>query len=233
MSNGKVIFVTGLIAGGKTTLVDDLGRSLGEGTLVLHEPDETSGNEFLSDFYTDKSRWSYTMQTTLLGLRFGQFDYAQTHVLQTGKDAVVDGGYWQDSCFARMLSKAGDMEPREFRAYERLYKEMTKYIRLPNVCLRILCSPEVAQQRMVRRYEAREGRRCESAISVDYLRALDSEISHMVGVLRQMGVYVLEVPWAADRDSAEQRASTVTEITQRIRAHSVPDLFLDMHRRIL
>jgi hypothetical protein len=68
---------------------------------------------------------------------------------------------------------------------------------------------------------------------VEYLRGLDREIDHMTQTLRSMGVPVLDVPWDVDRDTLEQRASTVQALAARIEDLCPPDPFLDSHRRTL
>lgn len=79
--------------------------------------------------------------------------------------------------------------------------------------------------------ERETGRKCESVVSLDYLRGLDQEIDHMVGVLKQQGVTVYDMPWDEDRDTPETRSSAIQGIAARILNHSPPDLFLDLHRR--
>lgn len=232
ISRGKVVVVCGLMGGGKSVLSQELATALGPGTLHLSEPDEKEGrNPYLADYYADPGRWATTMQIHLLGTRYAQHLHAQWHSMNTGHHAVMDSSYWQDTCFARLQLASGLMSPREFGTYSKLYQAMTASVLLPTVCLRVLVSPETAIRRIQSRMEKETGRKCESAVSLDYLRGLDREIDHMVGVLRHQGVTVLDVPWDTDRGSSEARAHTVEGLASRIIGLEPPDLFLDMHRR--
>jgi len=230
----KVVIVEGLISGGKTTLTRELGAALGASTLVLVEPDEKNdANPYLGEYYRDPSRWSFTMQAHLLSMRYRMHLHAQWHALQGEGHAVLDRSYFGDTAFARLQLKNGLMSQREFDTYQTLYHAMTASVLLPTVCLRVLVSPEVAQRRIMKRMEKETGRTCETAVSLDYLRGLDGEIDHMVGVLKQQGVVVYDMPWDEDRDTPEARASSIEAIAARIQNLSPPDLFLDMHRRTL
>lgn len=227
-----VIIVEGLIGSGKTHLSTELARALGTDCLLLLEPDEqNNGNPFLKVFYEDQARWAYTMQTCLLALRYRMHLQAQWHALNGQGCAVLDRSFMGDTCFARMLTKSGKMSADEFKTYSLLYQAMTASVLLPNVCIRVLVDPETSQRRIARRIEQREGRAPEKVIDLDYLKALDLEIEHMVGVLRQQGVTVLDVPWDAERDGADQRAQTVKSLAARIRGLQPVDAFLDLHRR--
>ena len=227
----KVVIVEGLIGSGKTTLTTELGKALGDNTLVLIEPDEKEGNPYLADFYGDPKRWGLVMQVHLLQARYKMHLHAQWHALSGHGHAVLDRSYFGDTCFARMLFKAGTITEREFQTYRNTYHTMTASVLLPTVCLRILASPESSQKRIQNRMLQQTGRTCEDVISLEYLEALDRELDHMVGILRQQGVTVLDVPWDVDRDNERDREAAVFGIAARIKGLSPPDPFLDIHRR--
>ena len=234
MDRKKVVIVEGLIGGGKSHLSRELGEALGPNTLTLLEPDEKNdANPYLSDYYGDPKRWSLSMQLHLLGARFRMHNHAQWHCMQGHGHAVLDRSFYGDTAFARLQLKTGVMSEREFKTYSMIYHAMTASILLPSVCVRILVSPEIANHRVGRRMEKETGRKCETAIDLDYLRGLDREIDHMVGVLRHQGVVILDLPWDVDRDSPEARKSTVDSLASRIKALEPPDLFLDLHRRAI
>ncbi|OHD25079.1 MAG: hypothetical protein A2Y38_02720 [Spirochaetes bacterium GWB1_59_5] len=231
---GKVVIVCGLMGSGKSTVSRELSVALGPGTLWLAEPDEKGGrNPYLADYYTGASRWAFTMQIHLLGMRYRAHLDAQWHALHSGHHAVMDSSYFQDTAFARLQLAEGLMSEREFETYRTIYQAMTATVMLPTMCLRTLVSPETSLRRIQARMEKETGRKCEVAVSLDYLRGLDREIDHMVNVLKQQGVTILDVPWDEDRDSPETRQSAVEGIAARIRNFNPPDLFLDHHRRII
>tara|TARA_Y100000310_G_scaffold91693_5_gene89182 strand:+ start:6841 stop:7548 length:708 start_codon:yes stop_codon:yes gene_type:complete len=229
---GKVIIVEGLIGSGKTTLSRELGAALGTNSLTLFEPDEKeNGNPYLADYYGDPARWSFVLQVHQLQARFRMHLQAQWHAMQGFGHAVLDRSYFGDTAFARLQVKDGLMTDREFETYSSIYHAMTASVLLPNVCVRVLASPEICNRRVAKRMTEEQGRACESAIELSYLQGLEREIDHMVGVLRAQGVTVLDVPWDVDRDSAETRAGAVEALAARISALTPPDFFLDMHRR--
>jgi deoxyadenosine/deoxycytidine kinase len=171
------------------------------------------------------------MQIHLLGMRFRQHKHAQWHVLNDVGDAVTDSSYWQDTAFARLQVKMGLMSQREFSTYSSIYQAMTASVLLPNVCVRVLASPEVCNQRVAKRMESETGRKCESVIDLDYLRGLEQEIDHMVQVLRSQGATIFDMPWDDNRGTPEERRGAVEALAARIAALSPPDFFLDLHRR--
>lgn len=230
----KVIIVEGLISGGKTTLTRELGKALGDDTLVLIEPDEKdSSNPYLADYYGEPARWSFTMQCHMLTMRYRMHLHAQWHAMQGAGHAILDRSYFGDTAFAHLQLQMGLMSEREFETYSKLYHGMTASVLLPTVCLRVLVSPEVAIQRIKKRLRIETGRECEAGIDLDYLRGLDREIDHMVSVLRDQGVTVLDVPWDEDRDTPEIRQAAVEGLAARIENLRPTDAFLDKHRRTL
>lgn len=232
MERKKVVIVEGLISSGKTTLTRELGAALGDSTLVMVEPDEKNdSNPYLADYYEDPARWSFTTQCHMLSLRYRMHLHAQWHALQGHGHAILDRSYFGDTAFARLQVKMGLMSTREYDTYSTLYHSMTASVMLPTMCLRVLVSPETAGERILSRMEKEKGRKCESAVSLEYLRGLDQEIDHMVDVLRRQGVTVLDVPWDEDRDTPEVRRSAIEGLASRIRGLVPPDHFLDMHRR--
>ncbi len=230
----KVVIIEGIIGAGKSSLTKELGAALGANTLVQMEPDEANNaNPYLSDFYKDQNRWALIMQVHLLQARYRMHLNAQWHAMSGVGHALLDRSYFGDTCFARLQLKNGAMSVREFDTYQSIYHTMTAAVLLPNVCVRLLVAPAISAERINRRMSDREGRKCESAIDVQYLIDLDREISHMVDVLRRQGVTVIDMPWDVDRESPEDRQVAVRSLAARITELDAPDPFLEIHRRTL
>jgi deoxyadenosine/deoxycytidine kinase len=233
-NRGKVVIVEGLIGGGKTSLSRELAQALGDTTLVLFEPDEKEdANPYLADYYADAERWAFVLQVHQLQARYRMHLHAQWHAMEGMGHAVLDRSYFGDTAFARLQLRQGKMTQREFDTYSSIYHAMTAQVLLPNICVRVLVSPETCNQRVAKRMLTETGRKCEEAIDLSYLKALDREIDHMVGVLRAQGVTILDVPWDVDRDTPEARRSAVEGLAERIKGIEPPDYFLDLHRRTL
>ncbi len=232
MEHQKVVIVEGIIGAGKSSLSMELAKALGPGTLALMEPDEReNANPYLSSFYEDQKRWAFTMQIHLLQARYKMHLQAQWYALNKQGHAVLDRSYFGDTAFARLQLKTGAMSQLEFETYQSIYHSMTASVLLPNFCVRLRVSPEVAAQRIKNRMQERNGRKCESAIDLGYLVSLDQEIDYMVDVLRDQGVTILDLPWDADRKTPESRHHIVKNLTAQITEKQIPDLFLDHHRR--
>jgi len=244
----KTVATMGMIGSGKTTLTAELAKKLGPKTLYLTEPDDRKEhfNPYLKDYYEEMDkhktygeayigpRWSFTIQAHLLGIRYAQQQAAQWYVVSGSGDAVIDSCYWQDVAFAHLQLQSGMMTEREFESYHRLYRGMTISVAPPMFCLRILTTPKVSQQRIQERAEAREGRKCEEVIPLDYLIKLDKEIARVCKALKRMGTEIIQVPWDATRESPEQREATVDQLAQQIRG-TVPEnpLFDQTHPRLI
>lgn len=228
------IAIEGIIGAGKSTLAKELGQVLGENTLVLLEPDEQeSKNPYLADYYKDPARWAFVMQLHLLQARWRLHRLAQEHVGAGRGSAIVDRSAMGDTAFARLQYKMGYLSEREWKTYSSVYHAMTEVMLLPQVLIRALLSPAHALERIQRRMEEREGRKCEAGIPLSYLRALDDEIGYVASVLRSQGVLVLEVTWDVEQFTTKDRERAVGALAERVLAHQPADPFLDLHRRVI
>ena len=173
------------------------------------------------------------MQAHLLQARYRMHLQAQWHAMNKYGDAVMDRSYFGDTAFARLQLAMGAMSTKEFDTYKSLYHAMTASVLLPNVCVRLLVSPEVAAHRIHRRMELQTGRKCENVISLKYLEDLDTEISHVTDVLRHQGVTILDVPWDVERNTEGDRKQAVDGLASRIQEVRAMNPLLDYHRRTL
>jgi deoxyadenosine/deoxycytidine kinase len=231
MGRSHVVIVEGPIGGGKTTMTRCLKRALGEQTLAQEEPvPENGGNPYLSDYYADPARWSFTLQVHQLAMRFGQHQAAQWHALRGAGHAILDRSYHGDTCFARLQRRRGLMSEREFGTYTTLYHEMTATILKPTICIRLLVTPEDCLRRVKQRMVAEEKRACEAAVDLGYLVDLNEEIGALCGTLQRQGVVVWEVPWDADLDETTQE-SVARALASRINGLTIPDEFGALHGR--
>ena len=172
------IGIAGMIGAGKSTLATALAEHLGID--VYYEPVED--NEYLEDFYRDTRTYSFSMQVYLLTRRFQQHQ----EIIWRGRSAVQDRTIYEDSIFARMLAETGLMDQRDYRTYLRLFKHMSNFMCKPSVIVYLDVSPESSLERISMR-----SRSAESAIGLDYLRALHDgyeqfvrEISRVIPVIR-------------------------------------------------
>lgn len=235
MDEYKTIIIEGGIGAGKSSLAGELASALGPNTLLQLEPDEkNNANPYLIRFGSDRKRWAFTMQVHLLQARFLMHLRAQMHVRAQAGHAVLDRSYYGDTSFAWLQLDMGDMSQDEFNTYSELYHNMTEFILHPNICIRLLVSPEVSLERIKRRMAEREGRKKgESFITLDYLIRLERAISRTVSILQEAGVVVFDMPWDMDRDTNEDRAVAVKAMADRINELPVRNTMLKLHRRII
>ena len=232
--NYHVIIVEGLIGAGKSHLTSELGKALGENTLILLEPDEKDdANPYLAQFYENSSRWAFTMQIHLLSERFSMHKLAMEHVLSGRGSAVLDRSYFGDTAFAKLQLENKSMDEQEFSTYASIYKKMTAHVLLPSICIRILINPETALTRIKQRFQEREGRECENVIDISYLESLDRAIDNMVGTLQQQGTIILNVPWDVERKDEKARETAINSLATRIKQFKPHDLFIQSYKRIL
>jgi deoxyadenosine/deoxycytidine kinase len=232
---GYSVIIEGNIGAGKTSLARELGEALGDKTtLVLLEPaDGKNKNPYLEDYYSDQKRYALPMQIWLLYRRYNMHLHAQYHVEDGAGDAVLDRSYFGDVSFAHVQLQLEYMDKRDFDTYLGIYKAMSRHVKYPNVCIRLLVSPEVCLARIQKRITERSGRFCEDGISLDYLQRLDREISRTTEFLRTQGTLVLDVGWDTDRESEVQRAQSVQGLVQRILTHELPDMAATIHQRTI
>jgi len=190
------IGISGIIGAGKSTLARSLGEHLDID--VYYEPVED--NEYLEDFYRDTARHSFAMQVYLLNRRFQQHQ----EIIWRARPAVQDRTIYEDSVFAKMLSDTGLMEPRDYRTYLQLFKNMSNFMCKPNLIVYLDVDPETSYERIRSR-----ARGVESGISIDYLRALHDEYDHFVRDISKV-VPLIRVSWNEFRD-AEEMAQVIKE----------------------
>lgn len=230
----KAIIIEGPIGSGKSVLTKELAKALGVNTLVLMEPDEKDdANPYLALYYEQPARFAFTMQVHLLSLRYEMHMLAQSYSMNGQGHSICDRSYYGDTCFAKLQLKLGFMTHREFNTYSRLYHNMTRHVLHPNICVRLLVSPETCLERIQKRSIEQTGRACESGIDKDYLVQLDEEISNMTKILRQHGVVVFDIPWDANRDTPELRESAIKGLVSRIVEVHPQNRFLSFHGRII
>lgn len=191
------IGISGLIGAGKTTLATSLGEALD--LPVHHEP--VHDHAYLADFYADMKKYSFAMQVYLLTRRFEQHQ----QIIWQGQGGVQDRTVYEDSIFAKMLTDAGLMEPRDYKTYVDLFTHMSNFMRKPNVIVYLDVAPETALERIRKR-----GRECEAGITLEYLTALRDAYEAFIARISR-AIPVIRVDWSEFMDPVELAARVVKE----------------------
>jgi deoxyguanosine kinase len=168
----------GPFGAGKTTLAT-LMASRTDSDLVLEELDD---NEFLSDFYGDRERWSLPMQLSFLALRHRQL---ATIAQERTRSLIADYTYAKDGAFARQLLRG-----RELRLYERINGGLSSQLPLPDLVVHLDAPNEVLLGRIRLR-----GRAYEACIDSAYLDEVRDAYDHHY--LRAAGLPIFRYDTAA------------------------------------
>lgn len=159
--NRHFVVVAGNIGSGKTTLTKKLSERLG------WKPhfESVQDNPYLADFYQDKARWSFPLQTYFLNHRFNTHKFIENSMAS----AVQDRSIYEDAnIFARSLFEMGEMEQRDYENYCNLYESMIQYLNPPTLMIFLKRSvPKLVERIKLRARDYEQG------IPVDYLTKLN------------------------------------------------------------
>lgn len=158
----RLILIAGNIGAGKTTLAERLAAKLGWQAAY----ESVAENPFLGDFYNDMQRWAFHLQIYFLGDRADQ----QRHMAESKKSAIIDRSIYEDyHVFAKAALHLGNVDQREFDAYQRVFDMVIRGLPQPDLLLYLDARVETLLERIHGR-----GRDIESGIQADYLGLLYS-----------------------------------------------------------
>lgn len=157
----NIILVEGVVGVGKTTLSRILSEELGFS--LFEEP--VVDNPFLSDFYSDSSRWSFTTQVYFLTQRFKSMCQAGNK----GGVCILDRSILGDSVFARLLAeKENKMTLQEYNTYLELMYEMQKFSPEPTALIYLRSNSIESIMKKINK----RGRDYEINVNLDYWKNL-------------------------------------------------------------
>ena len=203
MKSGYII-IEGNIGAGKSTFaraLTDAFIALGHNAEYLAEPADGT-NPFLPLYYENPKRWAFTMQAHLLSKRYEMTQYAQHGALMGNGWYILDRSYFGDLYFANVQMKDGYFTPDEYASYVSLHKAMQANIHFPTTAIFLNCPPDICKRRISKRMSEREGRACESAIDIEYLRSLDDEIDKLADFMKRQ-TRTIELNWHVERSDAD------------------------------
>jgi deoxyguanosine kinase len=156
------IVVEGPIGAGKTSLAQRLADRFGA-QRVFEDP---AANPFLERFYRDSARYALPTQLFFLFQRGNQLrDLAQRDLFSQA--VVSDFLLEKDPLFAQLT-----LADEELRLYRQIYESLRPQTPTPDLVVYLQAGPDTLIERVQRRGLAHE-----SAISADYLRALNDAYS--------------------------------------------------------
>jgi deoxyadenosine/deoxycytidine kinase len=153
--------IAGNIGAGKSSLTNLLSRHF---KWEAHY-ESVDDNPYLQDFYEDMLRWSFNLQIYFLSSRFRK----QKELLTDAKSFIQDRTIYEDvEIFARNLYDMGLMSHRDYENYRSLFKEMTDYLRPPDLLIYLKAKVPTLVNQIQQR-----GRDYENSIRIDYLEGLN------------------------------------------------------------
>ncbi|RNC80060.1 MAG: deoxynucleoside kinase [Balneola sp.] len=160
-SKAKYIAVAGNIGAGKSSLTGLLAKHFNWEAFY----ESVEDNPYLADFYEDMLRWSFNLQIYFLSSRFRH----QKEMLQEEISLIQDRTIYEDvEIFAKNLHEMNLMSDRDFENYEALFREMSHYLRPPDLLIYLRAQVPT----LVRQIQQR-GRDYENTIRIDYLERLN------------------------------------------------------------
>ena len=136
------IAIEGVIGVGKTTLARLLAPSL-DADMLLEIFEE---NPFLSDFYSDRTRYAFQTQIFFLLSRYHQQRRGVTAIVASGRSLLSDYTFAKDALFAR-INLAGD----ELQMYNRVHEALAEKIPLPDLLVYLRAATDTLMQRIALR----------------------------------------------------------------------------------
>ena len=158
-----IVSILGLVGAGKSTLVNKLASN--NSYTVFEEP--VDNNPFLSDYYKDPNRWSFTLQVYYLWERYKQVQEAFMKSMK-GETVILDSSIYSDFAFAMLQHDRGYFTDDEYNTYTNMHRIITAQTAYPDITIWLQLSPEQTLERIKER-----SRDCESEIPLKYLKSLN------------------------------------------------------------
>ena len=161
MIDNPFVGIAGNIGVGKTTVTEIVAKNFGWEEFY----ESVADNPYLDDFYRDMHRWSFNLQVYFLHHRFA----GQIEIMNSKKGVIQDRTIYEDvEIFARNLHQMQYMTDRDWQTYKDLFKNMTQFLRKPDLIIYLRASTDTLLSRIKNR-----DRDFEKDISPEYLHSLN------------------------------------------------------------
>lgn len=171
MTSDKNTFVTiaGNIGSGKSSLTKLIASKFN----WVPYFESVTDNPYLKDFYDYMQRWSFNLQIYFLAHRFK----IHKEITNLGKSVIQDRSIYEDvEIFARNLYNLGRMSERDYNTYSALFREMTSYLKSPDLLIYLKADIET----LIKQIKIR-GRDFEKNIEISYLEELNASYDDWIG----------------------------------------------------
>jgi deoxyadenosine/deoxycytidine kinase len=180
MIKNPFIGIAGNIGVGKTTFTSFLAKEFKLEDIY----ESVTDNPYLSDFYSDMNRWSFNLQIYFLHHRFSSI----IDISKSNNGFVQDRTIYEDvEIFSRNLHDMGYMDNRDWQTYSDLFKNMTKFLKSPDLIIYLKADLDTILDRINKR-----SRDYEATIDPEYLKRLNLMYNEWIENIRWTKVLVID-----------------------------------------
>ena len=203
------IGIAGNIGVGKTTFTSKLSE-------VYHfKPyyESVIDNPYLSDFYSDMSRWSFNLQIYFLHHRF------KAHQKMTNEKTGViqDRTIYEDvEIFAKNLYDMHSLNQRDWDNYRNLFKILIKFLKTPDLIIYLRANTDS----LLTRIRGRD-RSFEKDINAEYLYQLNISYDKWIDSLNSNQTMVIETDNFNIYKDKEKFKNIIINIKNRLEKYSI------------
>ena len=189
MQSRAVVCIEGNIGAGKSVVNKELA---GRGFACANEPVESW--TLLPSFYQDRGRYGFALQCQILA-SYATMGADGTLISERGPDASLH-------VFARMLHTSGEITDHSFGTLQSMYGAMPFV--LPKIIVYLDAPPDLCMERIARR-----GRRCENAVTLDYITQLGRHYQDFLLLMQLRGVSVIRIPCGEFDEKSKELADAI------------------------
>ena len=180
MIDNSFVGIAGNIGVGKTTFTEIVAKYFGWREFY----ESVADNPYLDDFYRDMHRWSFNLQVYFLHHRFA----GQIEIMNSKKGVIQDRTIYEDvEIFAKNLHQMQYMTDRDWQTYKDLFKNMTQFLRKPDLIIYLRASTDTLLSRIKNR-----DRDFEKDISPEYLHSLNISYDQWIKNCKDHKVLIIE-----------------------------------------
>ena len=204
MKKNPFIGIAGNIGVGKTTFTSYLAKEFN----LLDIYESVTNNPYLSDFYGDMHRWSFNLQIYFLHHRFSSI----IDITKSKSGFVQDRTIYEDvEIFSKNLHQMGFMDDRDWKTYSDLFKNMTKFLKTPDLIVYLKADLDTLIDRIQKR-----SREYEATIDPKYLESLNHLYNQWIENINWTKVLVVDTNAFNIFEDKDKLKSIFNDITKKL-----------------
>jgi len=205
MIKNPFIGIAGNIGVGKTTFTSHLAKEFN----LMDIYESVTDNPYLSDFYSDMHRWSFNLQIYFLHHRFSSI----IDITKSNDGFVQDRTIYEDvEIFSKNLHDMGFMDDRDWQTYSDLFKNMTKFLKAPDLIVYLKADLDTLVNRIDKR-----SRGYEATIDPEYLRRLNKMYNEWIDNINWTRVLVIDTNSFNIFKDKDKLESIFNDVRQRLK----------------